>query len=165
MELVEIFEGSWRVEGTLRGWGIFAGKLGAASSNAFIVSRSVHSPDSLRGSEQLAIQWLVDSAESLALAASMAIFNEYPSIKSENEWVLDEVGPDEAEQMFPDAPDAVALAKHLSLSEVVLHDVTDGLPKLGIVFDAPWDAEHQLGVLFCGEKVLGVGDGDYACYP
>ncbi|MDQ0598276.1 hypothetical protein QF037_002621 [Streptomyces canus] len=58
---------------------------------------------------------------------------------------------------------ASALDDVVRVSAVYVHQVSrDRIPYIGVEFSCPWDAEHDLGVLLHGTRVVDIGGADTA---
>jgi len=108
-----------------------------------------------------AARWLVEHAPAVAEATAAAIFREYPTIVAAESGMFDD---DERAEVLPDVQSADELAGYIQLSEFTLFGRDDGGVAFGVLLVPPWDEEHQLGVRGVGLDIVGVGDGDYACY-
>ena len=67
---------------------------------------------------------------------------------------------------MPDIESAMELRSLIGLHTIHVHPCVDGdVPYAGLELGCTWEAEHGLGILMHGDRVVKIGWADTALYP
>lgn len=104
------------------------------------------------------VRWFVDNREKVYEAALAAIFSEYPKIIDSYCGAIDDL-----HQSMPNVKSVEGLSSLINLRSIFIHQISpDGIPYVGFEFDCTWDAEHGLGVLVHGARIVDIAGADIA---
>jgi len=91
-------------------------------------------------------------------AALAAIFSEYPKIIDSYCGAIDDL-----HQSMPNVKSVEGLRSLINLRSIFIHQISpDGIPYVGFEFDCTWGAEHGLGVLVHGARIVDIAGADIA---
>ena len=159
----------WTAATVLESWRGFQSRGGAyASQNDDSPSdgqvRVIFAPEGrddspLRDDELAMVNWALKHQEEVRDAFLQALLAEYPSIRAE---CLD---ADIEDEYVPEVAEAEGFRDLLGLGTLTVHQLEhEGLPYVGLLLGCEWDAEHGLGALLHGTRVVAIGGADTAIY-
>lgn len=159
---------SWTMRCRLSSWagyldrsGIYggAGQQQASDGTVEIVFAPEGRDNSpLQADELLLVRWFLDNEARVYDAVKMAIVDAYPNLISGYGRSAEEQA-----ELLPDYLDCDGMQRLIGLYAVNVHQTRKGdEPYLGFEFGCTWDAEHGLGVLTHGSRVVRVGGADTA---
>lgn len=104
------------------------------------------------------VDWAITHERAVSDAAKAAIFDAYPALRKTYGY-----SAEDAAELMPELSDADDLKHLIGLRAVNIHQIEkDGRPYIGLEFGCTWDAEHGLGVLMHGTRVVEVEGSDTA---
>ena len=115
---------------------------------------------SLKEHEIELVRWMIDNRAAVHDAMLERLFDEYPDIRDLFKGVF---GKEERKRVLPKIRFPEQLREIVGIHCIHVHPIAkDGKPFIGVELGCTWDAEHGLGVLLHGAKVLKVGGADTA---
>lgn len=111
----------------------------------------------LTQSELDLVNWALSRERAIRDSALDALLSRYDAMRSDFlEWIE---SPDD----MPPVEHVDEFRRLIGLYSVNVHQVSkDGMPYVGLEFGCSWDAEHGLGVLMHGARVVDIGGADTA---
>lgn len=158
----------WTTTAVLPSWSGFQrrdGPYGAASSTApssgevkILFAPEGRGNEPLTANERSLVGWIVENEALVADALLKALWAKYPELQ--HLYACDE---EEMAKYLPDVNDVQGFRHLIGLHCIHVHPLeADGMPYAGYELGCTWDAEHGLGVLMHGTKVLEIGGADTA---
>jgi len=162
-------EGVWTAKVTLESWAGFQSRGGPyGSMDSPDVSQGlvtvVFAPEGrdaspLTPADLELVNWAVSRQRAIRDSALNALLSRWDTLRADAlEWIA---CPDE----LPTVECADDFKRLIGLHSVNVHPISkDGMPYVGLEFGCTWDAEHGLGVLMHGSRVVEIGGADTAIY-
>ena len=103
------------------------------------------------------VNWAVSHERAIRDSALETLLSRYDAMRADFlEWIE---SPDE----MPPVDHVDGFKRLIGLSSVNVHQISkDGMPYVGLQLGCTWDAEHGLGVLMHGARVVDIGGADTA---
>lgn len=160
---------SWATEISLPDWADFQSRRGTYSARdsghpadgrvELVFAPEARDEGPLSEGELFLVQWYLDHHHAVHQALLDGLLAEYPQLQDR---FRDALG-DEARTSMPDVAEVGGFETLVGLSGVYVHQVEfGGLPYVGFELGCTWDAEHALGILMHGTRIVRIGAADTA---